>query len=218
MANTPLPTAPAHRPPARFTLFTTPVVSTVIRWMATAWLKIVGWRTVAEHPKEGGFVFTAAPHTSNWDAMYMLAVGAKERIAVHWLAKASLFKGPMGPLMRWMGGIPVDRTRRTSLVETAIAAFKAKPDMILGISPEGTRSPVDHWKSGFYRIAQGAGVPVVPGFLDFGRKIGGAGAAIAMTGNPNEDLSRLKNFYRDMKGRVPANFDPESIRLASVPA
>jgi 1-acyl-sn-glycerol-3-phosphate acyltransferase len=202
-----------HRPPARFTLFTTPVVSPVIRLFAWVFLKIVRWRTVADHPREGGFVFTAAPHTSNWDAFYMLAVGAKERIAVHWLAKASLFKGPFRPLMRWLGGIPVDRTQRTSLVDTAVAAFAAKPDLILGISPEGTRQLVDHWKSGFYRIAQGAGVPVVPGFLDFGGKVGGAGAPIVMTGDPEEDLSRLRAFYQDMKGRIPANFDPAAIRL-----
>jgi 1-acyl-sn-glycerol-3-phosphate acyltransferase len=143
----------------------------------------------------------------------MLAVAAKERLAIHWLAKASLFKRPFGSVMRWLGGIPVERTRRTSLVDAAVAAFKAKPGMILGISPEGSRGRVDHWKSGFYRIAQGAGVPVVPGFLDFRRKIGGAGAAIDMVGSPEEDLSRLRSFYEKMKGRRAHLFDPEAIRL-----
>ena len=105
----------------------------------------------------------------------MLAVAAKEKIAIHWLAKASLFKRPFGWFFRWLGGIPVERGRRTAVVETAVAAFRARPSMILGISPEGSRSKVDHWKSGFYRIALEAGVPVVPGFLDFGAKLGGTG-------------------------------------------
>ena len=137
----------------------------------------------------------------------------KERMAIHWLAKASLFKRPFGLIMRWLGGIPVERSRRSSLVDTAVAAFKARPGMVLGISPEGSRGRVDHWKSGFYRIAQGAGVPVVPGFLDFGAKIGGAGAPIEMTGSPEVDLPRLRAFYEKMKGRNADLFDPESIRL-----
>lgn len=159
-------------------------------------------------------MFTAAPHTSYWDAFYMLAVAAKERIAIHWLAKDALFRFPFGGLMRWLGGIPVDRTRRTSLVDAAIEAFRERPSLILGISPEGKRARVDHWKSGFYRIAMGAGVPVVPGFLDFGRRVGGAGAPIEMTGDAAVDFERLKAFYRDMTGRVAENFDPEAIRPA----
>ena len=114
------------------------------------------------------------------------------------------------------GGIPVDRQKRTSLVDAAIEAFRVRPNLILGISPEGHRARVDHWKSGFYRIALGAGVPVVPGFLDFGNKVGGAGAPIPMTGDPTVDLDALKAFYRDMTGRRPENFDPEAIRLAPV--
>lgn len=204
-----------HLPPARFTIFTTPVISPIIRLIAIVFLKLVGWKTVAEHPRDKGFVFTAAPHTSNWDSFYMLAVAAQERIAVHWLAKGGLFRFPFGGLMRWLGGIPVDRSlsRRSSLVDAAVAAFEAKPNLLLGISPEGTRSKVTHWKSGFYRIAEAAGVPVVPGFLDFGTKTGGAGAPIEMTGDPEVDLGRLRSYYENMKGRRPELFDPASIRL-----
>lgn len=186
----------------------------MLGWIATGFLKIVRWKTVAEHPREGGFVFTAAPHTSYWDAFYMLAVAAKEGIAIHWLAKDALFRFPFRGLMRWLGGIPVDRTRRTSLVDAAIEAFRERPSLILGISPEGQRSPVEHWKSGFYRIALGAGVPVCPGFLDFGNKVGGAGAPIPMTGDSAVDFARLKAFYENMSGRIPENFDPAAIRPA----
>lgn len=207
------PPAAATRPPARITLFTTPVLSTILGWFAALFLLTVGWKTQDDSPPEGGFVFVAAPHTSNWDAFYMLAVAAKERIAIHWLAKGSLFRKPFGWFFRWLGGIPVERGKRTAVVDTAVAAFAAKPNMILGISPEGSRSKVTHWKSGFYRIAEMARVPVVPGFLDFGRKLGGTGKAIAMSGSPEEDLSRLRGFYESMKGRRPHLFDPESIRL-----
>jgi len=207
------PNAAKHRPPARITLFTTPVMSRGLGWIAALYLKIVGWKTEDLSPKEGGYVFTAAPHTSNWDTFYMLAVAAKERMAIHWLAKASLFKKPFGWFFRWLGGIPVERGRRTALVDAAVAAFKARPGLILGISPEGRRAKVDHWKSGFYRIAQNAKVPVVPGFLDFGRKKGGAGAAIHITGSPETDLSLIREFYTTMKGRRAELFDPASIRL-----
>jgi 1-acyl-sn-glycerol-3-phosphate acyltransferase len=195
-------------------LFTTPVISRVLGWFAFLYLKVVGWKTQDHSPPEGGFVFVAAPHTSNWDAFYMLAVAAKERIAIHWLAKASLFRKPFGWFFRWLGGIPVERGKRTALVETAVAAFRARPGMILGISPEGSRSKVDHWKSGFYRIALEAGVPVVPGFLDFGAKLGGAGAAIEMSGEPSVDFPRLRAFYENMKGRRPGFFEPSSIRMS----
>ena len=205
--------APSHRPPASVTLFTTPLLSRILGWIAALFLKMVGWRTQDQSPPEGGFVFVAAPHTSNWDVFYMLAVAAKERIAIHWLAKASLFKRPFGGLMRWLGGIPVEQGRRTAVVEAAVAAFRARPGLILGISPEGTRSKVDHWKSGFYRIAQEARVPVVPGFLDFGRKLGGTGEAIEMTGSPEVDFPRIRAFYEHMRGRREGFFDPEAIRL-----
>ncbi|MCJ7726020.1 MAG: 1-acyl-sn-glycerol-3-phosphate acyltransferase [Acidimicrobiia bacterium] len=212
------PPASMARPPARITLFTTPVLSPILGWFASGFLKMVGWKTRVDSPPEGGFVFVAAPHTSNWDAFYMLAVAAKEHLAIHWLAKSTLFKRPFGWFFRWLGGIPVEKGRRTAVVDTAIAAFAAKPGMILGISPEGTRAKVTHWKSGFYRIAQKAKVPVVPGFLDFGRKMGGTGAAIEMSGSPEVDLPRLRSFYESMKGRRPEFFDPESIRLGTIGA
>ena len=135
----------------------------------------------------------------------MLAVAAKERIAIHWLAKDALFRFPFGGVMRWLGGIPVDRKQRTSLVDAAVAAFEARPSLILGISPEGQRKPVEHWKSGFYRIALGAKAPVCPGFLDFGAKVGGAGAPIPMTGDAATDFAALKDFYGHMVGRIPEN-------------
>jgi 1-acyl-sn-glycerol-3-phosphate acyltransferase len=206
-------TTTTNRGPARITLFTTPVLSRGLGWIAALYLKVVGWKTEDRSPPEGGFVFVAAPHTSNWDVFYMLAVAAKERLAIHWLAKASLFRRPFGWFVRWLGGIPVDRGRRHAVVEAAVAAFRARPGLILGISPEGTRARVDHWKSGFYRISQQAGVPVVPGYLDFGRKMGGAGAAIRMSGLPDIDLARLREFYERMQGRRHHLFDPMSIRL-----
>lgn len=158
-------------------------------------------------------MFAFAPHTSYWDAVFMLPMAAKEWVSVHWFTTASLFRGPLGPVMRWMGAIPVDRSQRTALVDTAIAAFVAQPDLSLAIAPEGTRFPVDHWKSGFYRIARGAGVPVVPVFLDYRRKLGGTGEAITMTGNEDADLARLRAVFSDKVPRRADRFDPGAIRL-----
>ena len=159
------PPAPLGRPPARITLFTTPVLSPILGWFAAVYLKLVGWKTQDESPPGGGFVFVAAPHTSNWDAFYMLAVAAKERLAIHWLAKSTLFKRPFGWFFRWLGGIPVEKGRRTAVVDTAVAAFAAKPGMILGISPEGTRCqghPLEERLLPDRPEGQGAGGPRVP--------------------------------------------------------
>ncbi len=194
-------------------MFTTPVVATVLRWLAIAFLRLTGWRIETQHPRSGGYVITFAPHTSYWDAAVILAMAAQERLAVHWLTTDRLFRGPLPPVMRWLGALPVDRTQRTALVGAAIGAFAAKPDLILGLAPEGTRFAVDHWKSGFYRIARGAGVPVVPAFLDYRRRVGGAGGPIALTGDEGADLGRLRAFYVDKVPRRADRFDPDAIRL-----
>ena len=99
-------------------------------------------------------------------------------------------------------------------MDSVVRTMMESDALVLGIAPEGTRSQVDRWKSGFYRIALGAGVPVCPGFLDFGNKVGGAGAPIPMTGDSAVDFARLKAFYENMTGRIPENFDPEAIRPA----
>jgi 1-acyl-sn-glycerol-3-phosphate acyltransferase len=188
-------------------------VRQLLRWLSVALLKLTGWRTEGTFPEGGGFVVVVAPHSSYWDGLVAPAAAAKLRLAPHWFGTHTLFRGPLRPIMRWFGGVPVDRSRRTSLVAAAVAAFAARPDMVLALAPEGTRFRVDHWKSGFYRIATGAGVPVVPGYLDHRRKVAGIGAPLMLTGSVEEDLAKLRAVYRNVEGRIRHRFDSDGVRL-----
>ena len=145
-------------------------------WMGRTWMSGFGWRVEGEPPPRK-CVIIAAPHTSNWDFPFMLATAYVIGFRISWMGKHTLFWGPFGPLMRALGGIPVDRRAPQNLVQQVAERFARSDELILAIPPEGTRKKVEHWKSGFYQIACVARVPVVMGFLDFERKVGGAGRA-----------------------------------------
>ncbi len=176
-------------------------------------LRLTGWRV------EGGLppgmrraVVIAAPHTTNWDLPYMLAVSYVLGVRPSWLGKRELFGAPFGRLMRWLGGIPVDRDRRMNLVEQAADRLRQADRLFLVIPPSGTRSRAPHWKSGFYHIARTAGVPVVCAFLDYATKTGGIGLTFTPSGDIGRDMDRLRLFYRDVRGKYPENETP--IRLS----
>ena len=113
------------------------------------------------------------------------------------------FRWPMGPFLRWMGAIPVDRSKSTDVVARSIQAFGAHPRMVLVVPPSGTRRKVMYWKSGFYHIARGAHVPIVLGYLDYRRKVGGIGPAVYPTGDMAADMDVIRSFYRDIQGKYP---------------
>jgi 1-acyl-sn-glycerol-3-phosphate acyltransferase len=166
-----------------------------------AMLRVTGWRIAPEIPDLPKFVAIAAPHSSNWDFIVGIAFVFALRLDARFIGKAELFRGPLGPLMRWLGGIPVDRNRPSGFVEETVAVFDAREQLIVALAPEGTRRPVEKWKTGFYRIALGAGVPIVPGYFDNGRRIVGLGPPFRPTGDLEADLAALRAFYAKIPRR-----------------
>jgi 1-acyl-sn-glycerol-3-phosphate acyltransferase len=168
-------------------------------------LKITGWKTQSVNVSAPKYVLIGAPHTSNWDFvigyMLMSAIGLK----LSWVGKHTLFRGPLGWLLHRMGGIPVNRSLRTNFVDQMVASFDEYDKRIVTLAPEGTRKYTDYWKSGFYYIALETKVPVVCGFVDYSRKIGGTGLVIYPTGDPDADLEKMKDFYTRITPKFPEN-------------
>jgi 1-acyl-sn-glycerol-3-phosphate acyltransferase len=176
------------------------------RLMARLCLFLSGWKAEGEKPAAATYVLIAAPHTSNWDLFYLLALAWLLGVKVSWMGKQSLFFGPMGSVMRALGGVPVRRDRSSNLVEQMAETFAACDSLVLTVPAEGTRSYVPHWKSGFYHIALAAKVPIVLGYLDYARKRGGFGPELIPTGNISEDMDDLRAFYADVSGEYPERF------------
>lgn len=191
------------------TLFDTPVVNTALRALSRAFLRLNGWTVEGSLPPEARkAVLIAAPHTSNWDLPYTLMVAFVLHLNVYWMGKHSLFGFPFGPLMRWLGGIAVDRSRSNQLVSASAAALRAADGPVqLVVPPEGTRGKTRHWKTGFYYIALEAGVPIILAYMDYQRKVAGLGPVFTPTGDVEADMARIKHFYAGIKGRRPQEFE-----------
>jgi len=134
----------------------------------------------------------------------MLAAASAFGIRPCWLGKRELFRWPFGGLMRRLGGVAVDRSRREDLVAQVVARFASLPHLMLVIPPSGTRSQARHWKSGFYHIARGASVPVVCTFLDYRRRVAGIGPEMALSGNVTRDMDEIRRFYAGVTAKYPA--------------
>ena len=191
------------------TIFTTPVVNTVLRGLSIVILKLTGWKVEGSLPADAHkCVLIAAPHTSNWDLPYTLMVAFVLRLNVYWMGKSSIFKPPFRGLMMWLGGIPVNREQSTNMVEASALAMKAAQGTVqLVVPPEGTRSKARYWKTGFYYIAQSAQVPIVMAYLDFAEKRGGLGPALQTTGDIEKDMAIVKAFYAPIKGKHTDRFE-----------
>lgn len=168
------------------------------------WLLSLGrWRVVGELPDEPRFVLIVAPHTSNWDfiigVLSMFAIG----IQLTWLGKHTIFRFPLTGILRWLGGEPVDRSTSQGKVEVAIERFRTRPQWVLGLAPEGTRRRVEHWKLGFYRIAVGAGVPILTVAFDFSRRVTDLGTLYRPTGDEVSDLKTIRGRYHKGMARHP---------------
>jgi 1-acyl-sn-glycerol-3-phosphate acyltransferase len=192
------------------TIFDTPIVNTLMRWCSLAVLRILGWQISGQKPPINKYVIIAAPHTSNWDFPVTLMVCFAMRLRIYWVGKSSLFPWPVGWLMRWLGGIPVDRSKANNLVQGTIDAFNHAERLTVVVPPEGTRGKVTHWKTGFYYIAQGAGVPIALAFLDFKEKIGGIGSIFYPTGDITADMQEIQKFYKGISGKNPQQFNDGS--------
>jgi len=175
-------------------------------------LRLFGWRTVGDLPPGGGFVAIVAPHTSNWDFPLGLMVAASFGFKASWLGKDTLFRRPFGGLMRRLGGIPVQRQGGAGAVESAAAAFADDESLVLAIAPEGTRSPLPFWRSGFYHIAVAAAVPIYPVRIDRPSRTWAAGPAISPTGDIRRDMDEVRGFYAGMRGIKPDNAGVVALR------
>ena len=184
------------------------------RLLARFFLYLGGWKQRGEVPPLDKIVAVSAPHTSNWDFFVLLAFGWLRGIKYCWMGKKSLFWGPLGWILRRMGGIAVDRSSRNSLVEQVAQAFRARQRLVLAIPPEGTRGRTDYWKSGFYHIARAAGVPLVLGTLDYANRIGEIGPTIWPTDDVRGDMDRIRAYYADKRhaGKYPDQFGPVRLR------
>lgn len=165
--------------------------------------RAAGWKMEGRLPDIPKYLLIGAPHTSNWDFILFLWAQAELDFSPKWLGKHTIFWGPMGALWRRLGGIPVERGARLNVVDQAIARFNAAKEMVLVMSPEGTRRKTSEWKSGFYHIARGAGVPVVPASLDFPSRTGRIGTPVTLTGDMEADLAPFRAFYAPARGYRP---------------
>lgn len=187
----------------KYIIFDTPVLKTLFRLFSIIFLKMAGWRIEGQLPDIPKFVLVGAPHTSNWDFPYCLFFIFAFKAKIYWLGKDSLFRMPFKWLFKWLGGIPVDRSKSSNVVAHSIQQFHQKDKLILTIAPAGTRKKVKRWKTGFYHIANGANVPIVLGFLDYRLKTGGIGPVISPTGDIEADMKTIRAFYDGIYGKYP---------------
>lgn len=167
-------------------------------------LKIMGWKS--NYPPQymtDKCVMIAAPHTSNWDLLFALAVFWEKQIPVRFFIKQSFTKGLHGWFFKALGGIGVDRSKHSNLVDYAVLVLEGKSKIALLVPAEGTRSRVEKWKTGFYHIAHQAKVPVALGYLDYKNKIAGVGNLINLSGNFENDMQKIQDFYSEIPAKYP---------------
>jgi 1-acyl-sn-glycerol-3-phosphate acyltransferase len=196
----------------RYTIFNTPIIKSLLLGLSLFFLKILGWKTKGQLPQQAKYVLIVAPHTSNWDVFYGVILAFSLKLDARFIAKKELFRWPFSPLMKWLGGIPIDRASSNHLVDQMIAKFNESKKFVLAVAPEGTRHKAAYWKSGFYRIAVSANVPIQLAFLDYAGKTGGAGPLIYPTGDIDQDMQIIRNFYLTVKGKYPDNTGPVIIQ------
>lgn len=174
-----------------------------LRIMSRQILKWTGWKYTFKFPDTNKFIIVGAPHTSNWDWVMMLLVTRAENLPFHWVGKDSLFRPPIAGLFRKLGGISIDRSQRTNFVQQVIHAFDITDQLILIITPEGTRGKTKFWKSGFYHIALGAKIPVLLAGIDYPTKTVTADTSFYLSGDIRKDMDFIRAFYGNKRGKFP---------------
>ena len=181
-----------------------PSLSSRLVWQLLSWLyDVKGWQLQGAAPDARKYVVLGAPHTSNWDFVFF--AGAVQRLDMKpsFMGKHTLFRWPLRRFMLDMGGMPVNRAKPGGYVRSVIRAFAQAEEMALVIAPEGTHSSDGRWRTGFYHIANGAGVPIVPAWIDHARKLGGMGEPVMPTGDYKADMARIVAFYRSVMPDCP---------------
>jgi 1-acyl-sn-glycerol-3-phosphate acyltransferase len=173
------------------------------RVIAAVFWKLSGWRLVREaEPRSGPRILIGAPHTSNFDFLLMLGIAWDARLPIRWLGKRELFRGIAGPIMRALGGIPVDRSHAAHVVDAVVDQARKTENFLLVVTPEGTRKGRG-WRSGFYRIAMQTGMPVTLGFADGSTKSSGLGPTLSLSGDVVSDMNTIREFYEPISGVHP---------------
>lgn len=172
-------------------------------WLGIIVLWLTGWRVVGDFPNVPKAVVTGAPHSSNWDALYVGAAVLALRVKVQIMAKDTAFKPPFGGFMRWLGGIPINRKSSHGVVQQTVSQLKKNQQLFMALSPEGTRSGAKEWKSGFYVIAHAAKVPILVAVIDYGKKEIRFAGTIIPSGNFEEDYLKILELYRGAEARRP---------------
>jgi 1-acyl-sn-glycerol-3-phosphate acyltransferase len=185
------------------TIFTTPFLTTVLRFLANSILRLIGWQVTGTLPNLPKYILIGAPHTSNWDFVLFLGAILHLKANVKFMGKAELFRNPFGWFFYWCGGIPVDRKKSTGLVEQMVEACRKSDQFILTIAPEGTRHFVTEWKMGFYHIANNAGIPIVMAKVDGRNKTLHVGQVYHPTGSLETDIQAIKANFDGMIGINP---------------
>jgi 1-acyl-sn-glycerol-3-phosphate acyltransferase len=192
-----------------FTIHDTPGVIHFMRLLSWLVLKLCGWKVVNVAPATGSYLIIAAPHTSNWDFPLGIAIAFHLRLKVYFIAKHTLFNGFAGPIMRWLGGVPLNRSASTNFVDASVEIYANSENLIFAIAPEGTRASVGRWKTGFYHMAKGANVPLALAYFDFSKRVGGIGKMLNTTENIDADMQAIADFYEPIMGKYPNNFNPD---------
>ena len=188
---------------------------TIGRWVGLTFMALTGWRVRGQAPTSVRTVIIAAPHTTNWDFVYLMAAAMVLKVRIHWLGKKELFAFPFGGVMRALGGISVDRAVSTNLVEQVAGRFETTDKLTVVIPPSGTRGRATHWKSGFYWIAHNAGASIVCGYLDYAKREAGLGYTFEPSGIPAQDMPRVRAFYEPITGKYPDQTTPARLREES---
>lgn len=178
--------------------------------LSKLFLKIMGWKVIGEVPNDlKKAVLVCAPHTSNWDFPFALAAFYASKMNVRYFIKKSWFFFPFNLFFKATGGVAVDRSKSTGMVDAMTLKMKQSNELIVAVPAEGTRSWVSKWKTGFYHIAKGANVPLVMGFVDFKRKEVGFGPLLNLSGDFEKDMTVLQEFFKQKTGKNPENYNPQ---------
>ena len=180
--------------------------SRLLQWFGRLVMKLLGWRFDGHLPNIPKQVVIVAPHTSNWDFIIGLMVVFALDIRAHWIGKHTIFVPPLGRMMEGLGGIPVNRALPNDLVKATTKRFAAEEKFMLGLAPEGTRGRVEKWKQGYYRIAVGAGVPIVCAALDYRMRTIRFGTTLTPSGDLNRDFAKIRDFYAGVTAKFPEKF------------
>lgn len=165
---------------------------------------IGGWKVVGTVPPDiKKAVMIAAPHTSNWDFLWARLAFFILGLRLRYTIKKELFFFPLGFILKALGGIPIDRSKKTNMVDYMVGLYQEFDDLILLITPEGTRSYSPEWKKGFYFISDGANVPILLGYLDYAKKHAGIGPVFQTTGDVDKDIQEIQSFYKDITPKYP---------------